>query len=135
MTYNTNNNSESNPNKHDLAGDQAQTSFLLGAEDSKNLDLLPMEWLEQAAECMRVLSHPARLRIIDILSQGKFTVGEIAEMCNLPANQACEHLRLLKSHRLLSSSRVGRAVYYQIESPQVLGLLGCVRKNCPDQLK
>ena len=38
-----------------------------------NVDLLPIESLEEAAECLRVLAHPMRLRIVDILMQGAFS--------------------------------------------------------------
>lgn len=95
------------------------------------LNLIPLEKLERAAECMKVMSHPIRLRIVDILMQGEFPVHEIAEFCELPPHQTCEHLRLLKGHGFLASQRKGRTVYYRIITPQLPGLLECVRKNCP----
>ena len=95
-----------------------------------DLDLLPLEVLEGTAECLRVLAHPARLRMVDILMQDELPVHEIAEMCDLPPHQACEHLRLLKGHGLLSSERRGRAVFYRIVDPRLPSLLGCIRKCC-----
>jgi len=92
--------------------------------------LLPMEALCQAAQCLKLLAHPARLRIVDILMRGKFPVREIAELCQLPPHQTCEHLRLMQGHGLLSSSRKGRAVYYRIVSPNLPGVLECIRRNC-----
>jgi len=59
-------------------------------------------------------------------------VNRIAEMCGLRAHQACEHLRLLKGFGLLDSRRSGRQVFYEIASPQLPGLLNCIRNNCPD---
>lgn len=94
------------------------------------LDLLPREFLEDAAECLRALGHPARLRIVDILMQGVFPVGEIAEMCDLPPHQACEHLRLLKAHGLLNSRRRGRSVFYEIADPRLPRLIDCIRAAC-----
>ena len=96
----------------------------------QKLSLLPDEVLELASECLKVLSHPARLRMVEILMQGKFAVHEIAEICDLNPNQTCDHLRLLKGHRLLDSKREGRTVYYTIASPQVVGIIQCIRKNC-----
>ncbi len=92
--------------------------------------LLDMRWLSRAAECLKVLAHPARLRIVDILMQGEHPVHEIATMCELPAHQACEHLRLMQGHGLLASDRRGRAVIYRIANPQLPGILECIRKNC-----
>jgi ArsR family transcriptional regulator, zinc-responsive transcriptional repressor len=94
------------------------------------LPLLPGAFLEEAAECLRIMAHPARLRIVDILMQGDFPVHEIAEMCGLPAHQASEHLRLLQGRGLLASQRDGRTVYYRIANPRLPALLRCLRKTC-----
>ncbi len=97
----------------------------------KELKRMEDSYLKKAAECLKVLAHPTRLRIIEILSQGKFSVGEVAEMCAIPHNQTCEHLRLMKGHGFLESHREGRTVYYEIIAPQLTSLLACIRKNCP----
>ncbi len=101
--------------------------------DQQALDLLPTETLQGAAECLKTLGHPARLRIVDILMQGDFPVHEIARLCELPPHQACEHLRLLQSHGLLESRRRGRAVYYRIADPRLPQLLQCIRSVCESQ--
>ncbi len=99
-------------------------------ENDQKMELLSVEVLDQASECLKVLAHPVRLRMVEILMQGKFAVHEIARMCELSPNQACDHLRLLKGHKLLDSKRDGRTVYYTIASPQLIGIIECIRKNC-----
>ena len=94
------------------------------------LNLLSMDMLEQAAECLKVMGHPVRLRIVDILMQGEFPVRDIAALCETTPDQTCEHLRLMKSHGFLGSERRGKMVYYSIAHPNLSGLLECVRKNC-----
>lgn len=94
------------------------------------LKMLPNELLDKAAECLKVMAHPVRLRIVNLLMQDEFAVHEIAELCQTSPNQACEHLRLLKGHDLLSSERRGRTVYYNIKSPQLLALMECIANNC-----
>jgi DNA-binding transcriptional ArsR family regulator len=95
-----------------------------------SLDLLPLESLQEAADCLKALSHPLRLRMVDILMQGEFPVHRIAQLCELPPHQACEHLRLLKSHGLLTSRRHGRAVFYEIADPRLPRLVACIRAAC-----
>ncbi len=92
--------------------------------------LLPMASLEAAADCLRVMAHPVRLRMVEILMQAELPVHEIAALCDLPAHQTCEHLRLLKGHGLLDSVRRGRAVFYRISHPTLPRLLDCVRATC-----
>jgi ArsR family transcriptional regulator, zinc-responsive transcriptional repressor len=92
--------------------------------------MLEEDLLCQAAECLKVLAHPARLRMVDILMQGEFPVHQIARWCALPPHQTSEHLRLMQGHGLLSSSRKGRSVHYRIANPNLPGILICIRKNC-----
>jgi len=94
------------------------------------VSLLPMEQMNLAAECLKVMAHPVRLRIVDILMQRQLPVYEIAELCETSPDQTCEHLRLMKGHGLLTSDRQGRTVYYKIASPRLPGLIDCIRKNC-----
>jgi DNA-binding transcriptional ArsR family regulator len=86
--------------------------------------------LYDAAECLKVMAHPARLKIVQILMRGEFAVNEIAARCGLSANQTCEHLRLMQGRGYLDSRREGKEVYYQIASPRLPSLLDCICKNC-----
>jgi ArsR family transcriptional regulator, zinc-responsive transcriptional repressor len=92
--------------------------------------LLSLDFLAQAAECLRLMSHPVRLRIVDILMRGRLPVNEIARLCHIPPQQACEHLRLMRGHALLTSRRRGREVYYEIVSPRLPGLMHCILAGC-----
>jgi DNA-binding transcriptional ArsR family regulator len=79
-----------------------------------------------AAECLKTLAHPVRLRIIQLLLYGRYTVGELAEDCEIPDNVASEHLRLLKRCGFLDSEREGRKVFYQVAEPHLQQLMSCV---------
>ncbi|MCE5278761.1 MAG: metalloregulator ArsR/SmtB family transcription factor [Planctomycetaceae bacterium] len=91
--------------------------------------LLPMTFLHETAECLRLMAHPVRLAIADLLSHGDLPVYEIAQRLDLPPSQACDHLRRMQRVGLLASRRRGRTVYYRIAAPQVNHLLGCIRKT------
>ena len=52
--------------------------------------------LEQAAECLKTLAHPHRLRMVQMLLRDRFSVGELADACEIPSNMASEHLRLMQ---------------------------------------
>ncbi len=79
----------------------------------QKLALLPDEVLDQASECLKVLAHPVRLRMVEVLMQGKFAVHEIAEICKLNPNQTCDHLRLLKGHNRFASTGRNNPMYSQ----------------------
>src|SRR4249920_3100826 len=85
--------------------------------------------LEEAAECLKTLAHPHRLRMIQMLLRGRYTVGELAEACGIPSHMASEHLRLMQHCRLLRSEKEGRKAYYQIAEPHLANIMACVEER------
>src|SRR5438105_5906635 len=88
--------------------------------------LTSLESLEQAAECLKTLAHPHRLRMVQMLLQGRYTVGELAEACGIPSHMASEHLRLMQHCGLLSSKKEGRKAYYEIAEPHLENIMTCI---------
>src|SRR5258708_7213406 len=93
---------------------------------AKTPRLTPLGALEQAAECLKTLAHPHRLRIIQMLLQGRYTVGELAQACGIPSHMASEHLRLMQRCGFMTSQKDGRKAYYQITEPHLANILACV---------
>ena len=96
------------------------------------LKLTSLDALGHAAECLRTLAHPHRLRIVQMLLQGRFTVGELAEACELPSHMASEHLRLMQRSGFLAQEKEGRFVYYSIAEPHLANIMGCVEERFGD---
>lgn len=96
---------------------------------SRPLPESDMEALSQAADCLRILAHPVRLRIVQLLLHGRYTVGEIATDCEVPENVASEHLRLMQRCGFFTSEREGRRVYYQVAEPHLEEIVGCIERK------
>jgi DNA-binding transcriptional ArsR family regulator len=90
------------------------------------LRLTKLDALGEAAECLRTLAHPHRLRMVQMLLQDNFTVGELAEACDLPSAMASEHLRLMQRCGFLTSEKEGRKVYYRVAEPHLKSILKCI---------
>ncbi len=90
------------------------------------LRLTPLENLALAAECLKTLAHPHRLRMVQMLLQGRYTVGELAEACEIPSHMASEHLRLMQRCGFLQSRKEGRCAYYEVAEAHLANLLECV---------
>jgi len=90
------------------------------------LRLTKLDALGEAAECLRTLAHPHRLRMVQMLLQSNFTVGELAEACDLPSAMASEHLRLMQRCGFLTSDKEGRKVYYRVAEPHLKSILKCI---------
>jgi DNA-binding transcriptional ArsR family regulator len=94
--------------------------------------LLSLAALDEAAECLRTLAHPHRLRMIQMMLRGRPTVGELAEACAIPSPMASEHLRLMKRCGLLSSEREGRRTYYRVAESHLISMMKCVEQRFGD---
>ncbi len=88
--------------------------------------LTPIPALERAAECLKTLAHPHRLRIVQLLFAGRYTVGQLAEACEIPSHMASEHLRLMQRCGFLASEKEGRKTFYRIADPRLESILQCV---------
>lgn len=91
--------------------------------------LTPLDQLEQAAECLKILAHPHRLRMIQMLLQGRYTVGELAEACEIPSHMASEHLRLMQRCGFLTSEKEGRKAFYQVSEQHLASIMGCIESR------
>ncbi|HMB15244.1 MAG TPA: metalloregulator ArsR/SmtB family transcription factor [Pelovirga sp.] len=91
--------------------------------------LIPLEMMEFAAECLRTLAHPHRLRIVEILLDHEESVGELARACDLPSHMVSDHLRILKDRGFLDNQRQGRKVFYRIAEPALADIMNCVQKR------
>ncbi len=85
--------------------------------------------LVQAAECLKTFAHPVRIRIVQLLLHGRYTVGELAEDCGVPDNVASEHLRLMQRCGFFTSQREGRKVYYQVAQPHLEQMMACIESR------
>jgi DNA-binding transcriptional ArsR family regulator len=89
-------------------------------------DLTDLGALGRAAECLKTLAHPHRLRMIQMLLRGRYTVGELAAACSIPSHMASEHLRLMQRSGFLTSEKEGRKSFYLIAEPYLANIMACV---------
>jgi ArsR family transcriptional regulator len=80
------------------------------------------------AQLFRVLGHPVRIRILELLSGGERTVGDLQAELQLDSSGTSQHLAALRQHGVLESRRVGTSVYYRLRDPRVSQLLAVARQ-------
>ncbi len=80
------------------------------------------------AKLMKALSNPARLEIIEMLSQGEKSVEGIVEATSLTVANASQHLQVLKNNNIVKSRKEGHYVYYSLVSFEFLGLYQHITK-------
>lgn len=79
------------------------------------------------AEFFKTLGHPARIRVLELLSEQEMAVGEILPIVGIEASSLSQQLAVLRRAGLVTTRKEGSAVYYSLTSPQVAELLAVAR--------
>ena len=82
----------------------------------------------------KALASPARLELLDLLSQGERSVEDLAREAQLSLANASAHLRVLSQARLVGSHKQGLRVYYRLADPAVYRLWAALRETGRRQL-
>ncbi len=83
--------------------------------------------LAEAAEMVRVLGHPVRLRIVELLEDGERTVKEIQAALDSPQALVSQQLARMRGAGIVEGRRNGANVRYRIADPRVVRMLDCLR--------
>lgn len=75
-----------------------------------------------ARAALTALSDPTRRQLLDCLRQGPKTVGEIAALLPVSRPAVSQHLKLMKSARLVVERRQGRRHYFAIDPAAIAEL-------------
>lgn len=86
------------------------------------------------AKLMKSLSNPARLEIIEMLSQGEKNVEEIVQLTNLTVANASQHLQVLKNNNIVRYRKVSHYVYYSLTSDELLALYQHITKFAVNEI-
>jgi DNA-binding transcriptional ArsR family regulator len=92
---------------------------------------------EIKANLFKALAHPARIRVLEILSAKSrpTTVAEILADTGIEPTLLSQHLAVLKRHQVVRAERIGNAVYYELAHASISDLLVIARTFLADTLK
>lgn len=80
------------------------------------------------ASLLKALANEARLMIVDRLSSGECSVGQLTEFVGLDQSTVSKHLSLLKTHGIVRDRRDGNVVFYRLLTPCVLDFFACATR-------
>ena len=65
------------------------------------------EILNRAADIIKMLGHPERLKIVEVLEQGEATVSEIQDALDLSQAIVSQHLAKMRGGQIVAARRDG----------------------------
>jgi ArsR family transcriptional regulator len=90
--------------------------------------LIDYRVLAKAAETLKTVAHPIRLRIVELLEQGERSVTELQAALGVTQSHTSQHLGQLRTRGILASRREGNMVYYSIANHDVVKVIHCMRR-------
>jgi DNA-binding transcriptional ArsR family regulator len=82
----------------------------------------------QQAQVLKALANESRLRIVDRLSCGECSVGDLTDMVGRDVSTVSKHLAVLRGHGIVDARRAGNVVYYRLLTPGVCNFFACARQ-------
>jgi ArsR family transcriptional regulator len=83
---------------------------------------------EIKAELFKALAHPARIRVLEVLSEGERSVGDMQPLVGIEASHLSQQLGVLRRANLVTSRKDGPSVIYSIKDPATTRLLAVARE-------
>ena len=78
---------------------------------------------------LKALSHPVRLKILEVLFDNEFCVNDLSNTLNLPQAISSHHLGIMKNSGILHSHKQGARACYSVKNDLAKGIISILRKN------
>lgn len=82
---------------------------------------------EIKAELFKALSHPARVRALEVLSEGERSVSDLQPDVGIEPAHLSQQLGVLRRAGLVTTRKEGTTVYYSIKHPLLIELLAVAK--------
>ncbi|NBH09765.1 metalloregulator ArsR/SmtB family transcription factor [Amycolatopsis sp. SID8362] len=80
------------------------------------------------AEFFKTLGHPARIRVLELLSEREHAVAEMLPEVGIEPANLSQQLAVLRRAGLVATRKEGSTVYYSLNTPHVAELLKVARQ-------
>ncbi|NUP45220.1 MAG: helix-turn-helix transcriptional regulator [Streptomyces sp.] len=88
---------------------------------------MSMPLYQLKAEFFKTLGHPARIRVLELLSEREHAVAEMLPEVGIEPAHLSQQLAVLRRANLVKTRKEGSTVYYSLTSPNVAELLRVAR--------
>lgn len=80
------------------------------------------------AEFFRMLGHPVRIRVLELLSDGPMPVRDLLANIDVEASNLSQQLAVLRRAGIVTADRNGSTMVYALAGPDVSDLLRAARR-------
>ncbi|MCX5562819.1 helix-turn-helix transcriptional regulator [Streptomyces sp. NBC_00038] len=89
---------------------------------------MPVPLYEAKAELFRMLGHPVRIRVLELLQDGPKPVRDLLAAIEVEPSNLSQQLAVLRRSGIVTATRTGSTVVYQLAGGDVAELLAAARR-------
>jgi ArsR family transcriptional regulator len=82
---------------------------------------------ELKADLFKALAHPARVRALEVLAEGEWSVSELQPHVGIESAHLSQQLGVLRRAGLVTTRKDGTTVHYSIKDPLLIELLAVAK--------
>jgi ArsR family transcriptional regulator len=83
---------------------------------------------EVKAELFKALGHPARIRVLELLSEGERSVSDMQPLVGIESSHLSQQLGILRRAGLVTTRKEGASVIYSLADPLMAELLAVSKR-------
>ncbi|MBO4205803.1 ArsR/SmtB family transcription factor [Micromonospora echinofusca] len=95
---------------------------------------MPVPLYQAKAEFFRMLGHPVRIRVLELLGEGPKPVRDLLADIGIEASSLSQQLAVLRRAGIVVSTREGTTVTYALAGPDVADLMRAARRILTEML-
>ena len=89
---------------------------------------MPVPLYQAKADLFRTLGHPVRIRVLELLQDGPMAVSQMLVELDLEASSLSQQLAVLRRAGIVTSTRRGSGVVYELAASDVAELMRAARR-------
>ncbi|ARP71042.1 ArsR family transcriptional regulator [Streptomyces pluripotens] len=89
---------------------------------------MPVPLYEAKAEFFRMLGHPVRIRVLELLQDGPKPVRDLLAEIEVEPSNLSQQLAVLRRSGIVTATRTGSTVVYELAGGDVAELLAAARR-------
>lgn len=89
---------------------------------------MPVPLYQAKADLFRTLGHPVRIRVLELLQDGPMAVSHMLVELDLEASSLSQQLAVLRRAGIVTSTRRGSGVVYELAASDVAELMRAARR-------
>jgi len=89
---------------------------------------VPVPLYQAKAEFFRMLGHPVRIRVLELLQDGPLPVRDLLTEIEVEASNLSQQLAVLRRSGIVTATREGNTVVYALAGGDVAELMGAARR-------